>query len=158
MPDIGNEYIVIAIDPGAKGGVVWNEGGKTHAVKMPPTPEDIVVLLQRFALKSRLVELHLENPSKGGWGEAAGSGIAKLFEQIGGIRYSAMMVGWKVNLVTPQKWQAAHGLKREKGEGKTAWKNRLKALAMDLYPDHHVTLQTADALLIHSAAVRGLVF
>lgn len=158
MPDIGNEYIVLAIDPGVKGGIVWNEAGKTHATKMPDGVDEIVLFLQTFALKSRLIELHLENPGKGGWGLAATSGISKLFEQVGGIRYSALMVGWKVNLVTPQKWQAAHSLKREKGEGKTAWKNRLKLLACDLYPDHHVTLQTADALLIHSAAVRGLLF
>ena len=46
----------------------------------------------------------------------------------------------------------------EKKETKTAWKNRLKAHAATLYPDCSVTLHTSDALLIHSAAVRGLLF
>jgi len=68
------------------------------------------------------------------------------------------MVGWKVNLVPPQRWQAAVGIKREKLEKRTAWKNRLKTLASEKYPDNSVTLYTADALLIHSAAVRGLLF
>ena len=157
MPDDA-EFIIIAVDPGVSGGIVWNEGGKTHAIKMPGTVDELVDLLQKFAMKSRLVEMHLEYPSKGGWGEAAGAGISKLFEQIGGIRYSGLMVGWKVNLVPPQRWQAAVGMKREKLEKRTAWKNRLKDLAASRYPDNSVTLSTADALLIHSAAVRGLLF
>ena len=72
MPDDA-EFIIIAVDPGVSGGIVWNEGGKTHAIKMPGTVDELVDLLQKFAMKSRLVEMHLEYPSKGGWGEAARS-------------------------------------------------------------------------------------
>jgi len=61
MPDA--EFIIIAVDPGVSGGIVWNESGKTHAIKMPGTVDELVDLLQKFAMKSRLVEMHLEYPS-----------------------------------------------------------------------------------------------
>ena len=152
---------IIAIDPGASGGMVWDEDGKTNAIKMPPSALDIVLFLQRIAVKTRgqVVELHLESPSTGGWGAAGLSSVAKLFRNVGGLEYAGLMVGWKVNLIDPKKWQRAHGMARDKGETKTAWKNRLKTRAESLFPDGvHVTLSTADALLIYNAAKRGLTF
>jgi hypothetical protein len=149
--------IIIAVDPGVNGAFVWNEAGKVHVVKMPPTAADITDLIRAFAIKSNIVELHLENPSKGGWGAVSSDTIGKLFEQIGGIRYSGLVVGWKVNLVAPQTWQAAIGLKRNRQESRTAWKNRLKQKAETLFPDHAVTLWSADALLIYHLAARRLV-
>jgi hypothetical protein len=50
--------------------------------------------------------------------------------------------------VTPQKWQKAFGLVKEKGEEPRAWKNRIKAKAQQLFPSQKVTLAVADALLI----------
>lgn len=50
--------------------------------------------------------------------------------------------------VTPKNWQAHYGLAKEKLEGDTSWKNRLKARAQSLFPDVKVTLATADALLL----------
>jgi len=152
-----DDLILIAVDPGVNGAFVWSEKGKVHAVKMPPTASDIADLIRSFAYKSSLVELHLENPSKGGWGPVSSDTIGKLFEQIGGIRYSGLVVGWKVNLVAPQTWQAKIGIKRSYGEGKTSFKNRLKDKAAELFPDHAITLATADAFLIYHVAARGLV-
>jgi hypothetical protein len=149
--------ILIAVDPGVSGAFVWSESGRVHVVKMPPTPNDIADLIRSFAAKSSLVELHLENPSKGGWGAVSSDTIGKLFEQIGGIRYSGLVVGWKVNLVAPQTWQAAIGLKRNRKETRTDWKNRLKQKAETLFPDHPVTLWNADALLLYHLAARRLI-
>lgn len=151
---------IIAVDPGVNGGIVWDEDGAVNAIKMPPTPLDVVVFLQRIGIKTagQVVELHLESPSTGGWGKAGLSSIAKLFRNVGGIEHAGLMIGWKVNLVDPRKWQKAHGLAKVAGEGKTAWKNRLKAKAGELYPDSYVTLATSDALLLYNAAKRGLTF
>ena len=155
--EIGTEPLLIAVDPGVNGAFVWSFQGQVHAIKMPPTAADVVELMQSLALKSRLVELHVEYPSKGGWGKVSSDTIGKLFEQIGGIRACGLMVGWKVNMVAPQTWQAAIGVKRAKDEGKTAWKNRLKELSGELFPDLGVTLWNADALLIYHAAARRLI-
>lgn len=157
MQTPSTERLLIAVDPGVNGAVVWSFKGKLHVDKMPPTALDITDLLRGFAIKSALVELHLEYPSKGGWGKVSSDTIGKLYEQIGGFRYCGLMTGWKVNLVDPKTWQAAIGMKRQKGEEKTPWKNRLKDMAGELYPDRPITLATADALLIYHAAARGLI-
>ena len=157
MQTPSTERLLIAVDPGVKGAVVWCFEGRLHVVKMPPSALDITDLLFLFALKSSFVELHLEYPSKGGWGKVSSDTIGKLYEQIGGIRYCGLMLGWKVNLVDPKTWQPAVGMKRAKGEEKTPWKNRLKDLAGELFPGQKVTLDTADALLIYHAAARGLI-
>ena len=152
-----NDPLLIAVDPGVNGAFVWSFRGEVHLTKMPPSALDVVQLIADLAFKSQLVELHLEYPSKGGWGKVSSDTIGKLYEQIGGIRACGLMVGWKVNLVPPQTWQSAIGIKRAKGEGKTAWKNRLKDRAGEMFPDHGVTLWNADALLIYHAAARRLI-
>lgn len=51
--------------------------------------------------------------------------------------------------VTPQKWQKALGIiPRNKDEGKTDFKRRLRSLAESLFPREKITNATADALLI----------
>jgi hypothetical protein len=50
--------------------------------------------------------------------------------------------------VTPQTWMKMYMMKKEKEEAHTAWKNRLKAKAQELFPDQKVTLWNADAFLI----------
>lgn len=156
-PTQSDDPIIIAVDPGVNGAFVWSEYGRVHVVKMPPTASDIADLIRSLAIKSSMVELHLENPSKGGWGLVSSDTIGKLFEQIGGIRYSGLVIGWKVNLVAPQTWQSKIGLKKDKGESKTSFKNRLKQKAEELFPDHPVTLWNADALLIYHLAARRLI-
>ncbi len=157
MSNLPADYIVIAIDPGRNGGIVWRQDGKMYAVKMPANEFATVEFLTRIACKSALVELHLEQPSAGGWGKTGLSSIAKLFFGVGTIYGAAVAFGWKVNTVDPRKWQAALGFKRNK-MGKTAWKNLLKQRAEQLYPDLPITLSTSDAALIYHAGVSGLIF
>ena len=58
-------------------------------------------------------------------------------------------LGVRIELVKPSKWQKALSLGTASAcASKTIWKNKLKACAQRLYPNLHVTLQTADALLI----------
>ena len=51
--------------------------------------------------------------------------------------------------VPPLRWQRGlHIPPRKKSESRTAWKNRLKSKAQQLFPKEYVTLATADALLL----------
>jgi crossover junction endodeoxyribonuclease RuvC len=79
-------------------------------------------------------------------------GVASSFKfgrGYGGLRMALIAAGIPFEEVTPQAWQKALAIpKRSKTETPVQWKNRLKALAQQLYPDIKVTLKLADALLI----------
>lgn len=62
---------------------------------------------------------------------------------------------YRIVLVPPKKWQAALGLGSKGISTTTAWKNKLKQRAEQLFPNIKVTLATADALLILEAARQG---
>ena len=162
-PSTSNELIRVAVDPGANGGVVWNEGGKVHAVKMPPTDFDVVDLLVKVACKSALVEIYVEEPPLFTGAKIPGSAVGKMMFNFGIVYGAAIALGWKVHRVRPQAWQKAHPVGNKGELTTTAWKNKLKARAAELYPDHSlypghsVTLATADALLIYNAAARGAI-
>jgi hypothetical protein len=152
-----NEFIRVAVDPGANGGVVWNEAGKIHAVRMPPTDFDVVDLLVRIGCKSALVELYVEEPPLFTGAKIPGSAVGKMMFNFGIIYGAAIALGWKVHRVRPQAWQKAHPVGTKGERSTTQWKNVLKARAAELYPDHSVTLATSDALLIYNAAARGAI-
>lgn len=64
---------------------------------------------------------------------------------------SALLVAAGIRFVEvpPRKWQVSLKIKpKEKSESQTDWKRRLKEKAQRLFPEQHVTLATADALLI----------
>jgi hypothetical protein len=161
MPDdlqpATNEFIRVAVDPGANGGVVWNELGKVHAVRMPPTDFDVVNLLVRIGCKSALVELYVEEPPLFAGKNIPGSSVGKMMFNFGIIYGAAIALGWKVHRVRPQAWQRCHPVGTKGKRSTTEWKNVLKARAAELYPDHNVTLATADSLLIYDAAARGAI-
>jgi hypothetical protein len=161
MPDdlqpATNEFIRVAVDPGVNGGVVWNEKGKVHAVRMPPTDFDVVNLLVRIGCKSALVELYVEEPPLFAGKNIPGSAVGKMMFNFGIIYGAAIALGWKVHRVRPQAWQRCHPVGTKGERSTTEWKNVLKARAAELFPDHNVTLATADALLIYNAATRGAI-
>jgi len=154
---ITNELIVVAVDPGQSGGIVWNELGKVHAVKMPPTDFDVVNLLALLACKSALVEIFLEEPPLYAGRNIPGSSVGKMMFNFGLIYGAAIALGWKVHRVRPQAWQKTHPVGTKGDLTTTEWKNKLKARASELFPDHAVTLATADALLIFNSAIRGVI-
>jgi hypothetical protein len=148
----------ISIDPGASGGIVFSHnGGPPAAHKMPETVKDIADLL-RDAGSEGNVTVYLEKV--GGYVGGAGSPGAAMFNfghNAGVLEGIVVALGYTLHMPTPQKWQKVLGLGNSKShESKTAWKNHLKNRAQNLYPGIKVTLQTSDALLIHYAAVEGL--
>lgn len=154
--DISRHYI--GIDPGANGGIAWSSPLGDKSAPLPKTLGDIRNLffdiLQEqgfFADDDRRTLAVLEQPPAF-VKIIPGSAVyvmARNFGQLEGI-----LAAYRVptQLVTPQAWQKAHGLGNSKGITKVQWKNKLKAKAQSLYPDEHVTLATADALLIFNAA------
>jgi hypothetical protein len=65
-------------------------------------------------------------------------------------------LGNRVRLIPPQCWQRSLKLDPKSDHGKN-WKKYLMAQAQQMYPQLAIDLTTADALLILTAALRGLV-
>jgi len=138
---------ILAIDPGALGGLAWNDDGGTHAIPMPETDGDLVDFLRavRIGVDTAWVE------EVGGFiGHAQpGAAMFKFGFGAGVIRGALMAFGYRVELVRPQKWQKHFSLGAKRDcRTNTEWKNKLKAEAQRKFPDLTVTLKTADALLI----------
>lgn len=142
---------LLAIDPGASGGIAFGDTASAkdpalHA--MPETVHDLAELIRDSKVEHAFVEL------VGGYiGKAQPASSAFVFgENYGKIQGILASLGIPFTLVRPQKWQLALSLGNSKGMKKHEWKAKLKAKAQRLYPQSKVTLQTADALLIWHAA------
>lgn len=145
--------IYIGIDPGASGGIAFIEtmDQVVGATKTPATERDVwqwIASLSGSCRRGNGGRAIIEKV--GGYvGEAQpGSAAFKFGASYGGLRMALIAAGIPFDEVTPQTWQREFALKRAKDETKTAWKNRLKAKAQQLFPQETVTLATADALLI----------
>lgn len=147
---------LLAIDPGASGGLAFGDTASAkdpalHA--MPETVHDLAELIRDSEVEHAFVEL------VGGYiGKAQPASSAFVFgENYGKIQGILAALGIPFTLVRPQKWQLALSLGNSKGMKKHEWKAKLKAKAQQLYPKQKVTLQTADALLIwHAAKVKAI--
>ena len=139
----------ISIDPGASGGIAGIDSeGIVGCQSMPDTEGDIVALLTGFAAKGVRLAVIEDVGGYCGSGQP-GSAMWKFGFNCGFLRGSCMALGFRVELVKPQKWQKHFGLGTVKSNGgKTAWKNRLKGEAQRRFPNVDVTLKTADSLLI----------
>jgi crossover junction endodeoxyribonuclease RuvC len=145
---------LVAIDPGASGGIVFGDpkSSKDPAlVNMPETVHDLAEVLRDAAVEG---DAHAFVELVGGYiGKAQPASSAFVFgENYGKIQGVLAALGIPFTLVRPQKWQLALSLGNSKGMTKSQWKGKLKAKAQQLYPQSKVTLQTADALLIWHAA------
>lgn len=144
--------VIIAIDPGASGGIaIWDKGIKS----LYKCPQDV----------EKMADI-VNNSVNGSWINGDGQSIAYI-EQVHAFptdaRSSAFKFGtnygkWlgilgakkiKTILVSPQKWMKYYQkkFKFKLPKDKTKRKRRLKELAAD-YTDKTVTLYNADAILI----------
>lgn len=140
---------ILAIDPGASGGIAWHNGIGEGCVPMPPTEGDVEGLLTSVIASHQIECAYVEEV--GGYCGAAmpGSAMFNFGRNFGFILGVLAARGIRVELVKPQKWQKHFGLGTVKESGgKTPWKNKLKAKAQQLFPHLDITLKTADALLI----------
>lgn len=140
---------ILAIDPGASGGIAWvMADGNLTCAPMPKTEGDTVDLLNA-AIAQGCNVAYVEEV--GGYCGAAmpGSAMFNFGRNFGFILGVLAARGIRVELVKPQKWQKHFGLGTVKESGgKTLWKNKLKAKSQQLFPHLDITLKTADALLI----------
>ena len=90
-----------------------------------------------------------------GDGGNPGSGMFVLGKNVGAILASLHAVGLPFEMISPPVWQRSVGVEprrkvgRKTVESRTEFKNRIKLMAAQLFPDlSEVTLKTADALLI----------
>ena len=145
--------ILIGIDPGRAGGLVsLGENGKTlQVVKMPETMGGILQFFQQYSDDD--VVCYLERVHA-----RPGDGAASMFkfgQGFGWLQMALLAAKVKTIEVLPNTWMRGLGIKsKKKDETKTSYKNRLKFVAEQLFPDQKVTLWNSDALLIaHSVFV-----
>jgi hypothetical protein len=158
---------LLAIDPGESGGLAWTDSNGTQCLAMPPTDGDILDLLR--SIKASGVDRCVIEQVGGFTGEGQpGSRMFNFGESYGFVKGCLMALGFRMELVTPQRWQKELCMAKEPKQKfskamtaeqrkaaksfnakiKTRWKNRLKERAQQLYPEQTVTLKTADSLLI----------
>ena len=134
---------LLAIDPGASGGLAWTDAeGITHAEAMPDAMTAIVDRLR--ALVADLPGLAAVVEKAGWWmpGDHPNS-AAKFARHCGQIEAALYALGIPFHDVAPVVWMRALGtLPKEKPERKRA----IRELMARRYPHLQVTLGTADAL------------
>lgn len=173
--------VYLGIDPGVKGGLALVQKGiygtgKAECQGIPATPRDFWDYLGLLRENYGVVFCCLEKV--GGFvkgNPAPGSAMFEFGKGVGLAVGLLVAAGIPYEEVEPQRWQKALGIPpRRKGrldkvamdtpgetprrigeESKTAFKNRLKARAQQLYPKLKVTHATADALLIATYAMRS---
>ena len=153
--------LIVAIDPGVNGGLaLLDRDGLVTVQKMPGTDYEVVSFLVEVSNTAKEIDCYLEEPPLFAGKNIPGSAIGKLMWNTGVLYGAAVACGWEVHRVRPAIWQKAHPVGTKGDLTTTAWKNKLKARAGELYgsvPGLKVTLANADALLILDAAMRGAI-
>ena len=153
--------MIIAIDPGASGGIVTGriKCGVIDVIPMPETETDVVSIIRNCVIADQMndEETICVIEKVGGYAGGPGQPGSAMFgfgKNVGIIYGALLMSQVRIEEVTPQKWQKALSLGTKSGMDKKDWKNKLKAMAQRLYPTQKVTLKTADALLIFEYATK----
>ncbi len=145
--------LLIAIDPGASGGiaVVSTTDNRPVVMKMPETPKDIFDLFFGLNIVNGLPRLEIkaivEKVGMHRQGNNA-SASCKFARHCGHIEMALIALGIPFEEVTPQKWMKSLGVMPKE---KQARKNHIKDIVQRRYPSIKATLWNADALgiLIH---------
>jgi hypothetical protein len=148
---VNQAQTIIGIDVGKSGGIAFLCGGEVSlAVKMPETHRDLFDLLHdAAALDGPPTIAFVENVNA-----SPQMGVVSAFKfgkSVGAVQMACIAAGIRMELVSPQKWQKALGLKPTGhgiGQGDTEKKNRNKARAQELFPGIKITHAIADCLLI----------
>lgn len=139
--------IILAIDPGASGGLAWHDGEAVHSKAMPDTEGDVAILLDELREHGD-VEVFLELVGGFVGRPQAGSHMFAFGRNFGFFLGVCAGAKLPLRLVRPQEWQKSAKVGSKGSATDNEWKNKLKAEAQRRYPGHKVTLKTADALLI----------
>jgi hypothetical protein len=138
---------MIAIDPGASGGLAYVDDGIVQAVAMPEGMTEQIDLIRRLASEGHH-ECIMENVGFHMPGNSA-TATAKFARHCGHLEAACYAYGISVQYAAPQKWQREIGtFSKDKRERKA----QIKEAMARLYPHLTVTLKTADALGIFTWA------
>jgi hypothetical protein len=150
--------IIVAIDPGKKGGIAWNDAdGRRYAVRMPDTEADTVEALGGLLIGASIVIIERVGGFIGEKGKGVGTGPAmfNFGQSYGLLRGIVLSRHVSLDTVSPQTWLKTLGMGKKDGRSKTEWKNALKARAQEMFPDamvngngNRITADVADALLL----------
>lgn len=154
LPSQAAARAYLGIDPGKSGSMVLlNAAGKrVNAANLSLSETDI---WNWIADRTCTNQVFAGIEKVGGFIAGGGKNMASghtMFE-FGGSYYGLRMalIGNKIpfDTVLPATWQKGLSIPpRKRNEGKTQWKNRLKAVAQRLFPSESITLALADAYLI----------
>jgi hypothetical protein len=141
---------LLAIDPGASGGLAWRDGeGSVDACPMPEGMTTQVDLLRSLAAQLPGVEAVLEKVGYWMPGDHPNS-AAKFARHCGHLEAALYAFGIPFREVAPGVWMKSLGtLPKEKAGRKRA----IRELMARRYPHLAVTLKTADALGMLTAAL-----
>lgn len=147
---------ILAIDPGASGGIAHFANGRVVVEPMPSTDGDIRDVLINWLSQSDVVYIEKVGGYIGGKG-APGSAMFNFGRNVGFLHGLIASMNLRCIEVTPQRWQKTLGAGTSKTHG-TRWKAHLKGLAQQRQPGIFITLKTADAVLLleHAMLSEGL--
>ena len=147
---------ILAIDPGMSGGLAHYDNNRVTLEPMPTTDGDIREVMINYLSQSDVVYIEKVGGYIGGKG-APGSAMFNFGRNVGFLHGLIASMLTRVVEVTPQRWQKTLGAGTSKTHG-TRWKGHLKGLAQQRHPSLHITLKTADAVLIleHAMISEGL--
>ena len=152
--------LFLGIDPGMNGGIALiDTRARVHTVMaMPRTESDVWTELKTLmnSFSNTVPNLRTNQQSVRGMIEKVhsmpGQGVASAFKfgmGYGGLRMALNALYVPYEDVTPQSWMKTLEIPRKrKTESQSQWKNRLKGIAQQLFPDTEINLKTADALLV----------
>lgn len=140
---------MIAIDPGAAGGLAYDDDGIVRAQAMPEGMSEQIDLIRRLASEGHS-QCIMENVGFHMPGNSA-TATAKFARHCGHLEAACYAFGISVEYVAPQKWMKAIGTwSKDKRERKA----QIKEAMARRYPHLTVTLKTADALGIFTWAIK----
>lgn len=134
---------IIAIDPGANGGIAWcDNDGSTFVVAMPDGMSAQIDKIRELAASLPNAIVVMERV--GGYVPGdSGPAACKFARHCGHIEAACYAFGLPVEQVAPQTWMKSIGaLPKDKGARKRA----IKEAMARRFPGLSVTLKTADAL------------
>ena len=140
---------IIAIDPGALGGIAWINGEEVTAIRMPNGMTCQADALQSLAMQKPDL-CYLEKVGTYVSGNAGPSAV-KFARHCGNLEAILYVLNIPTIQISPSKWMAAFGTMPKE---KTPRKNKIKEEVQRLYPHLGVTLNTSDALGILTYAMK----
>lgn len=137
---------ILAIDPGASGGIAHYLDGRVIVEPMPGTDGDIRDVLINWLAQSDVVYIEKVGGYIGGKG-APGSAMFNFGRNVGFLHGLIASMNVRCIEVPPQRWQKTIQAGTSKTHG-TRWKAHLKGIAQQRQPGIMITLKTADAVLL----------